>query len=173
MKDSNGLSNRRRIYQFILDNPGTYLRELQRELDLQVGVLQHHLNAMCADGLLRFEDDGYRKRYFITGSQTSEERKMLALIRLRTPRRMIIHLLRNGRATSQELREELGITKGAVSFQVSRLVSKGILTERVEGRHKVYAVADPACAARLLITYRRTFLDSLVDSFIESWRGLR
>lgn len=173
MKDSNGLSNRRRIYQLIFDNPGTYLREIQKVLNLEVGVLQHHLNAMSADGLLRVEDDGYRKRYFISGMMTDRERSLLALIRLKTPRRVVIHLLRNGSATPNELCNALHITKGAVSFQVTRLVAKGILCEHAEGRCKAYTLSDPGCAARLLIVYRRTFVDSLVDAFVESWRGPR
>lgn len=169
MRDPDGLSNRRRIYQFIVENPGTYLREMERVLNLQVGVLQHHLNVMTRQDMLTTEDDGHRVMYFSAGTRTLEERRMLASIRLRTPRRIVIQLLREGVQTPGDLVEAQHLTKGAISFQISRLVAKGIVTEECGHGRKSYRLSNPQTAIRLLVMCRTSLLDSLVDSFLDSW----
>ena len=37
------LENRRKLYKYILKKPGSYLREIEREFGMQVGVLEYHL----------------------------------------------------------------------------------------------------------------------------------
>ena len=37
------LVNRRRVYEFINTNPGFHLREIQRKLDMPIGLLKFHI----------------------------------------------------------------------------------------------------------------------------------
>lgn len=42
---------RRRIYRYIVDQPGRYLREIQRAMGMGMGTLEHHLEIPCASRL--------------------------------------------------------------------------------------------------------------------------
>jgi predicted transcriptional regulator len=56
-----------------------------------------------------------------------------------------------------------------LSFYLSDMVAKGVLTRVKDGRTSQYAVTEPERVSRVLVTYRRGFLDKLVDRFISVW----
>src|SRR3970040_1079855 len=59
------LESRRRIYEFLLANPGVHLRRIGQNLGMSTGMLSYHLGILERRGLLKSEELGHRKRYFI------------------------------------------------------------------------------------------------------------
>jgi len=56
-----------------------------------------------------------------------------------------------------------------VSWHLKRLTEAGLLKNKKKGRVSYFSLIDPDLAITLLITYKESFLDKLVDSFIDSW----
>ncbi len=168
-KDPLSLETRRRIFQFIRERPGTYPRELERELDMQTGVVQYHLGLLESLRLVNSEGDGFRKRYYVSGEVSSEDRRVLSVLKLNTPRRIVIQLLQNPGSTFEQILSQFTFSKSALSFHLKKLTESGIVVVSKSASGTTYSVRDEDYVARVIITYRGTFLDNLVDSFIDSW----
>jgi predicted transcriptional regulator len=171
-KDPLTLETRRRIFQFIRERPGTYMREMERELQMQPGVLQYHLRVLEEMRLITAEGDGFRRRYFVSSEIPLRERKILSMLKLETPRRILMYLLQHPQSSFEELRGQFGFSKSALTFQMKRLMAAGLISAEKQKQGTVYSVVNPEEVARVLITYRVTFLDRLVDSFVDSWLRL-
>ena len=173
MREALDLENRKRIYDHISKYPGAYLREIQKELELEVGVLEYHLNYLENSGLLSSEMDGRLRRFYVSEEVAFVDRKLLGLMRQRIPRSIAIKILVDTKVSFDDLREEVSISKSTLSFHLRKMRSLGMLNEVREGRRTYYSMADEDEVARILITYKSSFLDDLVDRFAEVWMELR
>lgn len=166
------LESRRKIYEFVVKNPGTYLREMERSLDMQPGLLSYHLDHLERKQLLRIEDDGYRKRYFASTDFRLKDRKTISLLRLESPRRILIHLLVNGSTPFKDLQGSVGVSKSTLSYNLKKLTKAGIvLVERSE-REMVYRVGDRDEVADILVVLQDSLQNDAVDRFVDIWRKL-
>lgn len=166
------LENRRNIYQYILKYPGTYLREMQKGLGMQVGVLEYHLNYLEKKEIISSQMDGYRKRYYSREEISHSDKGIIALLRQKVPRRVVVHLMLNPGASFQEVLGEFKISKSTLSFHLKKLVQNSVIEEKKEGRTKIYKVVDEERTARIIITYKASFVDDVVDRFVEAWLEL-
>lgn len=162
------LDRRRMIFRHISGNPGTYLREMETALNLSVGDLQYHLGQLEKGRLIQSHDDGRRKGYFVISEVQYFDRQAISVIRMRTPRRIIIHLLTHPNATFTEILAEFGFTKGALSFHIKRLTKAGILLRGREDRESTFRIAEPKRIENLLITYRASIADEVLDNLVDT-----
>lgn len=166
------LSNRRLLYQLILKSPGVHLRELQRVSGLSTGVLTYHLRYLEKKELICSQSNGYWKRYFVRAEVPYFDRRLLPLIKLTTVRHIVIFLLSHQSATFQQILSNFKFTKGALSFHLKKLVRSGIVRCIQTGRKKYYMITDKDMVVNLLLTYRATLSDTLVDKFVDMWFNL-
>lgn len=163
------LERRRRIYHFVRSHPGLHLRALEKRLGIALGDLRYHLDYLEKKRLIGSRSDGYRKTFFSARDVFLQDRDVLALLRQRAPRRIILHLMLRESSTFEELRGELGVSKSTLSFHLKKLTAKGLVkTSRLEGRN-VYKLPNKETLAELLITYRESFLDAAVDRALDVW----
>ena len=75
------LNNRKKIYNFILENPGFHLREIQRKLDISYSTLRYHLNYLKKrDLLITKKEKGYI-RYFISKKVGNVDKEIFKIMR--------------------------------------------------------------------------------------------
>jgi hypothetical protein len=74
------LETRRRIYDFVVANPGTHLRGIKDELDMPMGQLEYHLHYLETRSILDSKEDRYYKRFF-PHEMSATDRRILAAIR--------------------------------------------------------------------------------------------
>ena len=166
------LENRRRIYQLISKYPGMYLREMEKELDLAVGVLEYHLNYLVKKEMLSTEEEGNKIRYFVSGDISYGDKTIIALLRQKVPRRIVVYLMLDPDINFKDVQEQFQISKSTLSFHMKKLTEAGVVTATKEGRTTSYRVDDQEMIARILLTYKASFLDSVVDRFAEVWLDL-
>ncbi|MEE9223890.1 MAG: ArsR family transcriptional regulator [Thermoplasmata archaeon] len=169
MEEALELDNRRKIFRFVSENPGAYFREIQSNLELATGVMEYHLAYLVKKRLLSTEKDGKKVRYFVSQEIPHTDKRTLGLMRQKTPRRITVHALLNPNCSFQDLLSEFGISKSTLSFHLKKLERADILESTKKGRQKFYRVADPDETARILISYKSSFVDSVVDSFADVW----
>lgn len=167
------LESRRRLYAYLEANPGTHMRELERALGMSTGMLTYHLDYLARAGLIRVEDAGYRKHYFVAAQFRPEERGVIALLRQTIPRRILIALLTSGSSSFQELLGTFGVAKSTLSFHLHKLTAAGLLSVRREEREHHYTVDRPDEVARLLIAIKESVADDAVERFVALWNRLR
>ncbi|MFP4546403.1 MAG: winged helix-turn-helix transcriptional regulator [Methanomassiliicoccales archaeon] len=172
MEDPLALENRRRIYRLISDRPGTHIREMQRQLDMQTGLLSYHLDQMERRGLIRSESDGYRRRYFPSEGYLMADRRTISLLRQDSPRRILMHLLVNGETTFSELREEMEVSKSTLSYHLKKLVKAGVIDSGRREREKLYWVESPQRVGDLLVSIGESIEEDAVDRFADIWEKM-
>ena len=72
-------------------------------------------------------------------------------------------------STPFELMGELGLSPSALSYYLSKLRKQGVLRKEKQGKNVFYVVEEPKEALKLIISYRESFTDSLVNSFMDAW----
>ena len=86
------LDSRRKIYNYILENPGLHRRELNRKLGISYSNLRYHLHFLTKnDYITRVSEDGY-VRYYIKNKVTEINKKLINLFRQELPRKIIFFL---------------------------------------------------------------------------------
>ena len=164
------LETRKRIYEQIKKSPGIHFRELQRRIELEVGNLQYHLHCLEKRNLIKASNDGNYVRYFARDRSLNEtERKILSLLRRSSCRHILIQLLNNPDLNNKELSQAIGLSPSTVSWNLNKLVEAGIIERKKTGRISNFTIVDLTVVAELLICYKESFIDTLVDGFIEMW----
>lgn len=164
------LERRRRIYQFVRAHPGLHLRALEKELaDISLGDLRYHLDYLEKRGLLTSASDGYRKTYFSARDVFLQDRAVLALLRQRGPRRLILHLMLEDEAAFEDLQAVLGVSKSTLSYHLKKLTDARLVRVRREEGKNAYRLEDKENVAQLLISYQSSFLDRAVDRVLDVW----
>ena len=166
------LKIRRRIYNHILKSPGLYERELARELNLPLSTLDYHLHHLKKRKLVLASSDGRYTRYYITGKMGVKDKKTLALLRQKVPRKIVLFLLLRSDSSHGEICNHLGVAPSTTSFHLNKLADLDVIERVQTGRGTTFHVGEPEYISDLLITYRKSFLDKSVDEFIGTWLEL-
>lgn len=162
------LDTRRRIYDHVVANPGNHLRAIKHELDMPMGQLEYHLLYLEKRGLLESKEDRYYKRFY-PSRMSATDRRVLSAIRQEKPRQIVLIVLQDPGVDHRTIQEGMGIGASSLSFYMKDLMEKEVVEKRKEGRRSLYIVKDPHRVVRILITYRPSFLDKMVDRFLETW----
>ena len=172
MEEALNLENRRRIYDFIATNPGTHVREMERGLDMQPGLLSYHLDYLEKRRLVRSEDDGHRRMYFLMDRFIEKDRRTLGALRQESPRKILMHLLVNGPTSFQDLQGVMGVAKSTLSYHLKRLRSIKVVDVTKLEKEMVYRVEDADRVADLLIGIQESLSLDAVDRFADIWNEL-
>lgn len=164
------LDARRKIYNVIQKSPGLHFREIQRRLNVATGSLDYHIHFLYKHGLLRQEKDGkYTRYYALTRNWDTKEKEMLSLLRQKRVRHILIFLIEKKSAAASDIATTLGMTPSTLSWYLKQLAEKNIITLTKRGRFRFYKVVDKESIIKCLVTHKASFLDAIVDNFIETW----
>jgi len=163
------LDTRRRVYEFIKNNPGTHMREIQRRLTMPIGVLKFHIQYLIKHDMITEKPDRYYKRYYLIGTLGSVDKEALSVLRQQYPRWIILYLLDHSVAKHKELLSKFNLKPSTLSFYLKSMVNKKIVIRTRAGRQSSYSLTNPEAIIKILITYRPSFFDKLVDRFLETW----
>jgi predicted transcriptional regulator len=160
--------NRRKMYRVIASNPGIHLRELQRVLDLSLSTVDYHLSYMVKKQIILRENSKGIIRYFAKHLDEAETRIVSAL-RQKRMREIVFIILRQHKVRFKLLLDQLQVPRSTLAFYLKYLVDHGILMrERVDIEY-VYQLIDEDRVAKMLITYRASFIDKVVDKVMNTW----
>ena len=112
---------------YIVDNPGVYMRELSEDLDLSMGVVQYQVWALVKDGKVEDFRNGRFRRFFKAMTYQEIEEKVISLMRQETPGRILLALSKGEPLAHVRLAETLGVTSQALTWQIGRLRTMGII----------------------------------------------
>jgi predicted transcriptional regulator len=160
--------NRRKIYDVIVENPGIHLRELQRVLDTPLTTLEYHLSYLVRRKIIHSENDQHFKRYYAKPLE-KEDKKVIVALRQKRLREIVLLVLSKEKVKYQFFCEYLNLPNSTLSFYLKYLVDNGILAKEKVGYETLYTVKDEDRVAKVLIAYRSSFLDKLVDKSLDTW----
>lgn len=154
---------RKRITEYVRRNPGVHFRQIVRDLDLAIGQLDFHLNALVKGEVLVKDSTAGNARFYVRDRFSKEERKALSILRREIPRGIVLYLLEKPGSTPSEILGNFSFTSATLSYHMRRLEKAGILTAEQRGRERHYSIVDVGLVETLLILYRTTLMDTIVD----------
>jgi DNA-binding transcriptional ArsR family regulator len=161
--------SRKRIVEQVSAHPGTHMRELQRRLDMSAGTLEYHLHLLVREGVLAQRRQGRYTRYYMASQVGRREKDVLALLRQDIPRRLCARLLMQPGQSHGELLQHFPIAPSTLSFHLKKLVDGGLVESHREGRETRFRVLEPDLVGKVLVDYKGSFVDELVDRFADVW----
>ncbi len=166
MKDRPELETRKIVYDLIVRRPGVHLREIERLTSLPLGVVRYHLDRLQREELIFSNEDRYFKRFFPKGKIPNVPIETFEALRQESLRRVVLHLLNNQGSTHIMMKNALQLPPSTLSTYLSILLRKGVVRRERRGKENLYYVADEESVVKVLLVYRPTFLDKLVDHAI-------
>jgi predicted transcriptional regulator len=164
---------RQRIYAHVRKSPGLHMRQIQRDLSIPLGTLEYHLYQMERHELVVTREDGRFKAYYPNeGRIDRRDRDLLYYLRQQMPRRVALQIVDNPGIGFKQLVAKLPVAPSTLSFHLKKLTSAGIVQETRVGREKTYEVPEAERVRKLVLEYRSTFLDDIVDRFADAWLDL-
>ena len=160
--------HRRTIYNFVKDNPGLHMRELQRKLDIPLSTLEYHLDYLEKKDVLSQEDDRRYCRYF-ADEHSEEEKTLLSALRQKRLREIILLVLSEELICFKELINEISIAESTLSHYLRYLSEREILVRERIGVETCYRLKSEKTVVYSLLCYQTSFVDKLVDNVLNSF----
>ncbi|MEA3558147.1 MAG: VWA domain-containing protein [Candidatus Thermoplasmatota archaeon] len=126
--------NRKKIYETILEKPSIHFRGLQREVDLEVGVMSHHLNVLEKEQLIISEQDGNNRRFWCAGVKHDDNKVRLSKIQ----ENILKSIEGDPGITQSQIAKEIGVSRKVVFYHVKFLSNAGVVREEKEKRFTHY-----------------------------------
>ncbi|HIH42917.1 TPA: transcriptional regulator [Candidatus Woesearchaeota archaeon] len=162
------LGIRKRIYLTIEKFPGLHFRELQRKVDIGTGNTEYHLNYLVKVNLIKAEKSKSNKRFYPLGLN-DYERKILGILRQKNFRKIILKGLKYKLITNKVITDYLQISPSSATWYINQLIDRNILVILEKEKQKYYQLKDKDEIIKVLIIYKESFVDNLVDSFVEAF----
>jgi predicted transcriptional regulator len=165
------LDARKKIYEIIRANPGLHFREIQRRSGFATGALQYHLDYLVKKHLVKTERDSKFLRYFLV-REKFDETKLMSLLRQDNVRSIVVFLMQKRSAAFETIVKNSGFGSSTVLFHLEKLVEFQIVQKYVSGKKTFYKIVNKDRVASVLVGYKESFLDDVVDNFVEVWEKL-
>lgn len=124
-------ATRAALHERVEAEPGLYLSQLGRRLDVPLSTVRHHVRVLREEGYVESRTDDGRRRFYPTGVEHPE---LIACLRAEGPAEVVAALAREGALTVSALARELDRDPSTVSHHLDRLVRVDAVTRTQRGR---------------------------------------
>jgi predicted transcriptional regulator len=163
------LNTRKKIYESVREFAGSNFREIVKRSKLSNGVTSYHLHYLIKHNLIKQEKRGNSVIYFPMDFKI-ENSKLLSILRQRSMRNIVLFILNNKNCEHGEIVNFTGLSPSTVTWHLKKLENEKIIASSKQGRTKNYQIIiNPEEIIDLLIIYKESFFDSLVDNIVETW----
>ena len=160
------LENHRVIFAFIQRNPGLHMRKISDRLDMHLSTLRYHLDYLEERGFISSSQEKNLKVFFVR--KMKKKMKAIApLLQQERFRSIILTIFRFPGISPSGISTELLNKPSTLSKYLGLLTDRGIIEFRKAGRQKKFHIVDEDDIVELLITYKKTFWDKLVDNVLD------
>jgi len=166
LTDKPELETRKRVYDLVVSSPGVHLREIERLTSLPLGVVRYHLERLQREDLIFAEEDRYFKRFFPKGRIPNVSTGTFVALRQEALRKIVLLLLNSPGSNHASLMTSLGFPASTLSTYLSILLRKNVIKREKKGKENLYFIVDEESVMKVLMVYRPSFLDKLVDHAI-------
>jgi signal transduction histidine kinase/DNA-binding response OmpR family regulator len=154
MKEGPPIENRKLIFDYVSDNPGSHLRKIARDLNVRLGTLRYHLDYLEKKGLIVSQKQNNLKMYFVSGKLKPQEKTLTQLLQQKHFRDIIFALIESPDLTFSQIADRVSMSPSATSKYINILRDKEILSYKKIGREKKYHINDEKSIVELLKTYK-------------------
>jgi predicted transcriptional regulator len=150
----------------IEQTPGIRYRELLRLTGLVNGVLTYHLAALEKANVIKVDRGSRITRYYLV-NVSEKESAILKFVRHEPIRQIVLFILEQDMSTFNEIVNHTGKAPSTVSSHLKRLKEAGIISVRY-GEYQLYRIVERDFVAEVLSKYKESFVDKVVDNYIQT-----
>lgn len=158
-------SPRDTILQFIMDNPSTHLRKIQKSLGYSMGTTQYHVYRLEKEGKIISKTNGFYKNYFHVGIFLKND--IMTVLNQESPRKIILFLLQNEPCNHGEIAQGIGLTSSTVSWHMKKLIELGVIDLRYNGKFSIYSIKNKDEVIPLLRHYKSSTWNELINNMTD------
>ncbi len=165
------LDTRKKIYNIVEKNAGCHFREIERKAKIPGSSVRYHLHYLAKNDIIKEKRDGKNLRYF-PEKNFGENEILLGLLRQKSIRTILLSILynKNKKNTNENIVRFTQLSPATVSWYIKKLIEKRIISVNKKGRKSEYSLKiKEKDIINLLMQYKESFLDTLVNSTIEMW----
>ena len=82
---------------------------------------------------------------------------------------ILIFLIEKKKSTPLKISENTQISLSTLSWYLKQMQQKNVITQTKKGRFRIYKVREPELIIKYLVEHKASFLDTVVDRFIDTW----
>jgi predicted transcriptional regulator len=162
-------TTKNQVLDYIKNHPGSHLRQIKREMDVSMGVIQYHLYTLERERKILSRRKGLYKRFYPSLTFGEHQQEILDVLSQETERDLLLYLIKNPNATQKQVSEYSKMSAGTINWHMKRLSQSGLVTIKREGQFVRYSVdANSAEVMNLLHSYHpsiwETWADRLADA---------
>jgi DNA-binding transcriptional ArsR family regulator len=120
---------RANIYEYINKNPGVHYRGIMNDLNLQMGVLTHHLNMLEQERYIKSAQDGMYRRFYSFNAPVNS-----GLVLNDVQEKILQHIRDRPGISQADVARNLGYTRKVVYYHVKILSNAGFIHVETAGR---------------------------------------
>lgn len=171
------LEIRRKIVDYIKDNPGLHLHKIARELNISYHNLRYHLVFLEKHDIIDIKSDNSYSRVYSNGNIGKMEKELLNIVRQKTPRYILLTLINYVVCSQNDFSEIIDKHPTTIEYHLKKLVDMDIVCKvktkdgftyinypetnkckRVpKGNEKLYSLKDPAKVIFLFWNHKESF----------------
>ncbi len=164
------LGTRKKIFGLVEANPGLHFREIQRRLGIATGALQYHLDYLMKHHYLKTQRQGKFLRYYNARvPELGARQPLMNALRQDSLRKILLFLVSKRHATTPRIAAAVGLSTSTVSWHLKKLLENGLVSRKTLKGASVYLVRDKRAVGDMVKNYRASFIDALVDNFVNLW----
>jgi predicted transcriptional regulator len=157
-------TTKNQILVYIKNHPGSHLRQIKRDMEVSMGVIQYHLYTLEREKKILSRRKGLYKRFYPSLTFGEHQQEILDVLSQETERDLLLYLIKNPNATQKEVSEYSKLSAGTVNWHMKRLGQSGLIAIRREGQFVKYVVnADSEEVMKLLQNYHPSIWEVWAD----------
>ena len=90
-------------------------------------------------------------------------------MRQKSIRHILLCLLEHKKCNHEQLVNSLDVSPATISWHIKKLIDAKIIDKKIKGRNSLFSINDYELVRKTIAKYKESFLDKLVDKFIEMW----
>ncbi|ABX13222.1 winged helix-turn-helix transcriptional regulator [Nitrosopumilus maritimus] len=157
-------SPKEKILDFIINNPGSHLRMIKKNVQFSMGTVQYHLNTLEKEGKIKSSKTRFYKNYYHINES---DEKLLSVFNLESPRSIIMYLLQHQPSTHQEIAKGIELSSSTVSWHMKRLLESNIVESEYSGKYTLYRLVDREKVLENLKKCSSTTWNSMINSMVD------
>ncbi len=163
------LTPRDKVYSQIVKCPGLHFREIQRRTGLATGALQYHIDYLKKKNLIFDKKEGKFSRFYSNESSNFVDSNLMNLLRQDQVRKLVLLILQKRRVSFKFLKKETNMSISTLNFHLDKLLLAKVVESKKINGVEYFIIKNKLPIIELLFSYRESFIDSLVDNFLELW----
>lgn len=142
--------NKKRIINYVLNNPGCTPSEISRNLEISLGSIRYQIKTLKAEEKLTLTKEGKFTRAFQNSNAFIKNDKIIiSHLKGSTRKQILLNILENPEITNQDISEKLNLDKSTTHWHIKKLREDDVIFSEVEGKFTKYFV-NPAVEPELL-----------------------